>query len=1178
MLFSSAGTSSLRGCRVIKNFAFIVTLLWGIATSVPVFAQNDGITIDTKHAVTLPELFVKIEKASDYLFQYKNEDIPDVNVRITMKNATISQILDAAFRGTDLAYELKNRYVIVKNGAVKDNRPAVEKKTIGKLVVSGVVTDANGGFLPGVVVFEESTPSNAVTTDIDGRYSIELIGGGSSTIVFNCMGFHENKVKLSNGRTKVNVIMEEDKILLDEVVVVGYGVQKKLNMTGSVASTSGDVLSERPIANVAQGLQGVIPNLNITFNSGQPDSEAKVNIRGNTSLNGGNALILLDGVEISDLSLVNPQDIENISVLKDASAAAVYGARAAFGVMLITTKKGSTDMKPQVNYNNNLSWSTPARISHMKMPRSDVWAEMWNTACDNEGVKHYFNDKFMSYLHAYIEDPVNNPDVLLDIEGIQDSRNTPANPGWAFVSNTDWLQAFYKKAGFMHQHNASITGGGKKSKYYASVGFKDQNGVFRYGNDKYQRVNANLSLDVALSKSLDVSFSTRMNFMKKDVPNVASDNAAATIYYEVYRMFPTMPIFLPNGDWAGMRQYHSNWNIIGIMANSGRRVDQTWDNWYTGRFDFHPIAGLSIKGDYSYNTFFRRYKAHEKTFYQNFPEGRDPEIIGEPNGVKNSHQNNIYQAFNIWAEYKHTFGENHNMSLMAGYNQEQKTFYTNSLSMNKLIDNNLPVTDMAQEYIKNDEINTLWRVQGTFFRVNYDYDSRYLLEVNGRYDGSSKYASADRWSFFPSASFGWNIAREPFMESTRNVIDELKLRYSMGMLGNQVTDGYHDYMSIIQSKPLPNYSFDNRLVEGLTTPSIPSLVTWEKVLTYDIGLDWSFLQSRLHGSFDWYIRDTKGMVRTVTLPATFGTSTGKENVADMRTIGWEFDISWRDRINDVLGSPFDYGVGIGLSDYQASITKYDNPTGALKDFYKGKKMGEIWGYETRGFIQDETEAEEMGEVQKYLSSKWYPGDIRYRDLNGDGYINTGKNTLDDPGDRKVIGNSTPRYRFNLTGNFGWHGFNLDFAFEGVAKRDVWISSDVFWGFARDIYNSSVMEWHVDKVWTEQNTNAYFPRLMYSGNSKSKQVQTKYLQNAAYLRLKNLTLSYDLPQACLDKMKISKARIYVSGMNVFEITALPPFMTPDIVDQIAGAKNLLSGNTGKEYTFLRSWSLGLNITF
>ena len=418
--------------------------------------------------------------------------------------------MDKALRGSGLTYQVKQRYVLVEK--IKKTVKTVEKRSI-----SGTVVDQNGQPLPGVFVLETGSSSNGATTDMDGNYSIVVTDNGEASLTFSCLGFHDQVQPVGANSNQLNVSLSVDTTVLEEVVVVGYGVQKKLNLTGSVASASGEVLADRPIGNIAQGLQGLIPNLNITFNSGQPNTEAKINIRGNTSLNGGNALILLDGVEISDLSLVNPQDVENISVLKDASAAAVYGARAAFGVMLITTKKGSSNQKAQINYNNNFSWNTPARLP--EMPRADVWCRMWNKAFDydNPGT-YYFNDRFLAYLDAHIADPEHNPGILVDTEGIQDPRNTPSNPGWAFVSNTDWIDAFYKNAGFMQQHNASITGGSEKIRYYASAGLKDQQGIFRYGNDTYQRFNTNFSLDIKASRYLDLGLSARMNYVKSELP------------------------------------------------------------------------------------------------------------------------------------------------------------------------------------------------------------------------------------------------------------------------------------------------------------------------------------------------------------------------------------------------------------------------------------------------------------------------------------------------------------------------------------------------------------------------------------------------------------------------------------------------------------------------------------
>ena len=453
--------------------------------------------------------------------------------------------------------------------------------------------------------------------------------------------------------------------------------------------------------------------------------------------------------------------------------------------------------------------------------------------------------------------------------------------------------------------------------------------------------------------------------------------------------------------------------------------------------------------------------------------------------------------------------------------------------------------------------------------------------MNGRYDGSSKYASDDRWAFFPSASVGWRISEEPFFKPASNFVDNLKLRFSMGSLGNQVTDSNHSYMSILTGKSMDNYMMNGLAINALNIPSLPSLVSWEKVESKNIGLDFTLLNNRLSGSFDYYIRDTKGMVREVTLPAVLGTSGGKKNLADMRTKGWEVELSWRDRIGMILNSPINYYVTLGLSDYQAEITKYDNPNGSLADgmYYEGQKLGEIWGYVTDGYIQDDFEANRMNYIQKFISTKWYPGDIRYKDINGDGVIDNGNVTLDDPGDKTIIGNSTPRYRYNIQGGIEWHGFSIRALFEGIGKRDLWTGSDLFWGFSRGIYNSNVTQYHIDNTWTYENPTAYYPRLNANGNKRSKQVQTKYLQDASYIRLKDLTIGYNLPRKWVNRIKAENINIYASGLNLWEKTHMPPFMTPDIVDQITGdGKSIQSENAGKEYAFMRSYSFGVNITF
>ena len=1123
------------------------TLLFCFFISLPFLSvaneSKKGVTLNLSN-VSLVTFFHALEKESGYIFFF-NKSIIDPNVRINVKvtNEPVVKVLDKILPQQNLTYTIKGRQIIV----AKKSRTTAQSTPIetepNRYIVSGRIVDENSDPLPGVNIFIANGKERTIS-DIDGNFHLEIDSDKEAELTISYVGFETQSQKVSPSNNSIHITLKEISSSLNEVVVVGYGTQKKLNLTGAVASVSGDILNDRPIANVAQGLQGVIPNLNITFNSGQPNQAASYNIRGNTSLNGGSALILVDGVEISDLSLINPQDIDNISVLKDASTAAVYGPRGAFGVILITTKRGDNNKKIRINYNNNFSWNTPARLPDM--PRADIWCRAVNQMMDYETPgDYYFSDRFLELLDAHIADPANNPGVMVDTEGIQDPRNTPSNPGWLYVSNTDWMKEFYRQAAFMQQHNVSLSGGNERNNYYASLGYKDQTGIFRYGNDSYSRLNATFNYNTAITKWLDFGVNFKYNDMRSDEP-YKEGSSSETWYYEVYRMFPTVPIFLPNGDYAGITIRKGVNSVIGTMAESGRKTNKTQDFWYGAQFTLKPIKGLSIKGDFTQNQYYNTQKAHKKTIYQTMPDREGGAIQEEnitPNGVTNNQEHEIYSVFNIWAEYQKSFAQNHNFQIMVGYNQEKKSYETNQVIVSDLFDNELPIAGMADE-------------------------------LNGRYDGSSKYAVGHKWGFFPSASIGWRISEEKFMEAA-DWLDNLKIRASIGSLGNQVTDGYYQHYSYLSSS-LQNYVINGSIITGLNQPTLASTnITWEKVISKNIGLDWNLLNNRLSGSFDFYIRDVNGMVRSKTYPAVLGASGGKENIADMRTTGWELEISWRDHINDLLGSPFGYYVSVGLSDYQAEITKYDNPTGSIAGgmYYKGQKLGEIWGYVTEGFITNEVEASEMDYVQKFIYSNWKPGDIRYKDLNGDGVIDRGSVTLSDPGDVKIIGNTTPRYHFNLQGGFSWYNFDVRVMFEGIGKRDLWTNSDLFWGFSRGIYNSNITQYHIDNTWSYENTSAYYPRP--SSLNHSKQVQTKYLQNAAYIRLKDVTISYTLPKKWFSKLRLEQVKIYASGLNLWEKTSLPPFMTPDIVDNMV---NNTGVNSGKEYAFMRSYSCGINITF
>ena len=793
-----------------------------------------------------------------------------------------------------------------------------------------------------------------------------------------------------------------------------------------------------------------------------------------------------------------------------------------------------------------------------------------NVESNNTSGTQYWSDELI----AAVEERMKDPSLPTAWENTQGNKFT-ANGEWAYAGNTDWLDVLFNDAAFMQQHNASVRGGSEKTSYYGSVGYKGQDGLLAYGTDHFKRINMSFNFNTQLTNWLEIGLNVKYNRSEANEPN-SNFYTSEDPYYEVYRSMPFIPVYLPDGDFAGVAGSNFNFNIAGMLAQAGRTKNVYDDIWYTGSFKLTPFKGLTVRGDYTGNRYFRTTRAHEKTIYQKQPDGTSMSK-GDPNGVSLKKYDDTYEALNLWADYKKSFNDKHNLGVMVGYNQESKKTTKLSVSTSNLFDNNFPVTDLASTYNMPSEEATIWAVQGAFFRLNYDYMQKYLLEVNGRYDGSSKYMSGDRWGFFPSVSAGWRISEESFFEPARNIFDNLKVRASYGSLGNQVTDGNFQYLSFLTSESLA-YLMNGGIISGLKAPTLASTnITWEKVYTTNIGLDWTMLNGRFTGSFDYYIRDTKGMVVNKTYPAVLGTTGGKENLADMRTKGMELSLTWNDQIKDVAGSPLDYSISIGISDNTSEITKYDNPTLSLDEtHYQGKKIGEIWGYVTDGFIKDEAEAQEMANKQAFISTTWKPGEIRYGDLNGDGKIDRGNNRVGDSGDKKVIGNTTPRYNFNLNLSGSWKGFDLRLFFQGTMKRDVWLDSPVFWGYKTGIWWANLNDYIIDNSWSETNTNAYYPIPTWS--DRSKQTQTKYLQNGAFIRLKDVTLSYTIPKALINKYGIGQLKVFVSGQNLWEATGLYKYLDPDAVGRRDNNGNLKVDDNGSVYPFTRSYSFGINVTF
>ncbi len=1023
-------------------------------------------------------------------------------------------------------------------------------------VCNGVVTDSTGETVIGASVVVKGT-TNGTITGLDGDFSLSGVTKGSILVV-SFVGYQNTEVKW-NGQP-LTIVLKEDTKVLDEVVVVGYGTQKKANLSGAVAAVDGKVLQDRPITNIGQGLQGVVPNLNITMNNGgAPGATSSFNIRGNTSLNGGSPLVLVDNVQM-DANLVNPDDIESISVLKDAASASIYGARAAYGVILITTKKGKKSDKPTVSLSATGYWQSPALTFHNV--NSMQYLTMMDEAYQNDGGSgHYFKSQVYQYAEDYFNGKYDSP-VFFDTA--YDTYK------YGYCGNTDWWDELYKTS-FSQIYTANISGGNDRTTYYASVSMNDQGGILKAGDDKYNKYNANVNISSNITKWLNVSAKIAHTYTDELHPTGGTTAMNSTAYSGLSSysgmmkgdLSPLMPVKHPDGHYAGQGSYT---NPVAIMEQGGNAQYKQNDLWMTGAVKITPIKGLVINADYTWNFYGKSSNQHVQNFYDYtaVPGTENYYPWTNPSSVTVTNNDDYYNAFNAFAEYTFSLKEKHNFKVMVGYNQENKHKKYHYAGRKNLIDSSNPSLNLAYGDMAMNGSETHWSVNGFFARINYDYKGKYLLELNGRYDGSSKFPHGDRYAFFPSASVAWRVSEEKFWEPIRGWFDNFKLRASYGSLGNQALDesryGNFPYLA--------TYGINTKygaLLNG-TRPvavSVPGLVsasfTWETVNQIDFGFDASFFGGRLNTSFDWYRRNTKDMLTAgQALPAVLGTSVPQENAADMKTVGWEVSLEWNDRLSNGFG----YHIKGVLSDYQASITKFSNPTKLLGTHYVGEKLNEIWGYVSNGLFQSDEDAKAAD--QSYLSGgSWGAGDVKYEDLNNDGKIDIGKNTLDDSGDRKIIGNSTPRYSYGITAGFDYKGFDFEMFWQGIGKRDYWLGGSQFWGFTDEWCTplTSSLDY-----WTEDNRDAYFPRLHHYGvNGGNHQVSTRYLQNAAYLRLKNVVLGYTIPRSITEKVKISRLRVFVQGENLLTFTPLIDSYDPETLNNMT-------------YPINKKISVGLNLTF
>jgi TonB-linked SusC/RagA family outer membrane protein len=1048
------------------------------------------------------------------------------------------------------------------------------------LSVSGTVTDAtDGSTLPGVTVRVVGTTVGTVT-DYDGRYAL-TVPGPEAELLISFIGMAEQTVAV-NGRQTIDVALSASQSLLEEVVVVGYGSQKRVNLSGAVDNIQTEALESRPIANLSQGLQGLVPNFNVNYGSGEPGAAAQFNIRGITSINGGSPLFVVDGIpfDVDELNFLNPNDIASISILKDAASAAIYGARGAFGVVLINTKSGK---EGKITYSNFVASARPTVLPD---PITDpyVYMRLSDVATANTPWNYitYTDDQYR-WARERSDDP-----------SVESVRPDPADPGrYVYLGNQNWNDYFFDDRALSQSHNLSFSGGqGQAVDYFVSGNFTEEGGLNRLAEDKFSRYA--LRSKVGFQPKPWLRFENNSNVYQ-------ADRRRPT--YNITNTFNLRPIDVaenPDGSWANTPAGRAAASIV----DGGRYEGQDLGFQTINRATATLSDGLlSLTADATFRRNFNTIHTDGRQFIIGYgPE--DLRTEGQQTFAREQRINERYNAYNFFATFTETFGLRHQLTVVAGYNQESYAWDLASARRDGLIVSGLPFLGVASGEQQVGADFTDWAVRGVFGRINYIFADRYILEFNGRYDGTSRFPAEDRYGFFPSVSAAWLVSEERWMQGLSGTLSTLKLRASYGSLGNQATSNY-GYILNLPSFTTP-YLIDGNYQRAIGAPGLdvdPGNYTWETVTTANFGLEVGLLDNRLFATADYYVRNTTGMLAPgQELPGVLGTDEPQGNVADLETKGWELSVEWRNRFN-LGGSPLRLNLGFNVGDSRSFITRYPNE-GALFSgaYYEGQELGEIWGLESDGFFENEAaiEALDQTNIIPWGAISIVPGWPRFVDQDGNGVIEKGIGA-EDTRDYVKLGNTQPRYRYGINLDASWKGFDTRLFFQGVGQRDYYPEHYLFWGLYQQPYANTYPQQldfyratgdseaaranhsrsYIEMGLADANTeNVAYPTLQawladYRVSNGLAIPQSRYLLDGSYLRLKNVTVGYTLPAALTDRVGVSRLRFFLSGENVWEASAVSDFVDPEAI----GANPLDAGQFGGyAYPFQRRYSAGPNLEF
>ncbi len=1133
----------------------------------------------------LREVLPLVEQQCDYHFFY-NSNLPGLDSRVTVNltNTPLEQALRQLFNGTGISYKMAENNVIVLS---------VEEKKSTARTVRGVVLDkSNNDPIIGASVVVKGTTQGTIT-DYDGNFSIEATSGQYLQVSY--LGYQTYELRVTPNSDTYRVALTESTSQLDEVVVVGYGAQKKVNLTGAVSVVDQKDIVGRPTANMATALQGADPALNITMSAGGPGAGYNYNIRGVASINNSSTtkpLVLVDGVEM-DLSRVNSNDIESVSILKDASASAIYGSKAAAGVILVTTKSGSEGKAPQVTVDAKAGWKSPTTEHDF------ITQGFWSA---------YISDIFMMQHTKTAMTTYSDADYAELWMRLNDVTENPERPwtvvqndgSYKYYANFDWYNHYYKTIRPMQDYNVSLKGGNEKVNYFVSARYYTEDGMIRIDNDKWHQISTRAKVNVNIKPWMHYGVNFSFFSSRYTYPGTTSSR-------EIFRVGSLHAMaYIPATNPDGSAVYLNPWIYSGqgtvgdgvnalLLYGKHKNLNINREMMMQHMLTFDLAKNLTLNADYSLTWRMKEISNRSVKVPYSAKEGTT-DLIENFRSVNSYHQQlarYMTHNYNVYFRWSPTW-DKHHLTLTAGYNGEMYRYHSLEAERMDLMTEDLSSFNFAKGEVTDlsESIKTV-ATNGFFGRLNYDWAGRYLFEVSVRADASSRFAPGYRWAVTPGGSLGWRMSEEPFWEPVQDWWSNAKIRLSAGQLANQMT-GYYDYIQSVDADGMftQQITLDGVSVLSYATEADPNAgtLTWEKMTTYDAGIDMAWLNNRLSLTGDIYMRNTEGMLNTGTaLPSVYGATDPKQNSANMSTKGWELSLAWRDQHN-VLGKPLRYEISGGVGNYKTVITKYNNPEKLLTTYYEGQVLGELWGYEIDGLFANQqevddyltrvnpVESEVYTDIVGVVDSKapgLHPGDVRYVDLNGDGKITSGNGTVDNPGDRHIIGNTLPQYNYNFHVSAEWYGIDLSLYFQGIGRRDWYPMTEAttYWGPYSRPYQGFMPKDFMSNVWSEDNPDAYFPRYrayeaLGSANSLGP-TNNRYTLNVGYLRLKNVTIGYTLP--CW-KNVFSDFRIYFTAENPWYWSPLQQYC------RSIDPESAVVSSQAITYGFAKSFTFGITATF